>query len=594
MKKVLILASAIAAMTACTSDNFVGDDNIREANGQAAISFGFDVPAVTRATGQTAAEALSNQFIVYGEKNETDDGKAPTDGNLVIQNYLVKYTDNTAYTTTSNTKNWEYVGIQASSEYNANITPNSGTAAQTVKYWDYSADNYVFTAVSAKQEDITAARVKIEKTTAKEDGNKVYDKGYSIVLAKSGDAEPYTYPDLSKLYFADRNEITKPSTAGTDRTAENAYGGNVTLKFRNLLAHVRAGVYETIPGYAITSIKFYVSSAEAKLEETSAFGAIAPNIKAENYVGTLTVTYYNDGVTKNQPKVTASGTPNTDLILGTNLSTISTSTPMGTAANAPTWDTSAGAYTKVLPQINNTTNLKLKVDYTLYNSVTGETIKVTGATAEVPAQYLAWKPNYKYTYLFKISDGGNGSTGGGVTGLYPITFDAVTVEAEDGQAEYITTVSEPSITTFGVKDGRYVTGSNDYPKGSDVYATFMEGSDVKEPVLSGTGSNVKVYKVETSDQTNFPITEASVAEAVAENATGTKKITASDVTSGDATNFTAAPAKVATVPGEDGVEITINALKLTGVKAGTYAIEYTASTAWTGDHKTVYKIITVQ
>ena len=49
--------------------------------------------------------------------------------------------------------------------------------------------------------------------------------------------------------------------------------------------------------------------------------------------------------------------------------------------------------------------------------------------------------------------------------------------------------------------------------------------------------------------------------------------------------------------GEDGNDITIDALKLTGVKAvsGKYiAIEYEASTAWTGSYKKVYKVIQIQ
>lgn len=207
-------------------------------------------------------------------------------------------------------------------------------------------------------------------------------------------------------------------------------------------------------------------------------------------------------------------------------------------------------------------------------SDTGEKIKVTGATAEIPFEYLQWKPNFKYTYFFKISDNTNGTTGGGVTGLYPITFDALVVVAEDGTAEYITTVSEPSITTFGVdSNGKYVTDGSDYAANNDIYATIMDNSNVVTPVL---GTNVNVYKVvDTSANDAFVISEAAVAETLAETANaGSHKITATNINEDASTNFTAAPDEVATVPGEDGVDITIDALKLTGVKAGTYAIEY--------------------
>ena len=53
-------------------------------------------------------------------------------------------------------------------------------------------------------------------------------------------------------------------------------------------------------------------------------------------------------------------------------------------------------------------------------------------------------------------------------------------------------------------------------------------------------------------------------------------------------------APVTTVPGEDGVAITQDAVKFENLSAGIYAIEYTATTAWTGTYKKVYKVIRVQ
>ena len=109
MKKYLFFATALIALASCTSEDYLGDSELLEANKNAPISFGFDVPTPTRSEGVTAATALSNQFIVWGEKSETNDGAAATAGHLVFKNYLVNYTANTAYTTTSNTKNWEYI-----------------------------------------------------------------------------------------------------------------------------------------------------------------------------------------------------------------------------------------------------------------------------------------------------------------------------------------------------------------------------------------------------------------------------------------------------------------------------------------------------
>ena len=670
MKKNLFFAAlAITALVSCSESDYLGDERPSPvSNDVGAISFNFNVPAITRGTAADAGK-LNNQFIVWGEKSEAGTGAAASTGNLVFKNYLVRYTSNTAFTTTSNTENWEYVGISATSEEIASITPNSTTAAQTIKYWDYSAGSYTFTAVSALPADITSGRVQIEKIeSVTGTGASDFGKGYEITLAKTTDGNTDTYPQLDQIFFSDRQPITQGT--GTNRIADNAYGGNVTLTFRNTIAQVRAGVYETINGYDITHIEFYVGSGQAtqaQVNSVSAFGALCPNVKSGNFEGTLKVSYYNDGAVLNQPKVEyelPSGiSAATDLILGTNMSTLSTSTLLGKTATNPSWDTANGAFTQVLPQIGNTENLKLKVNYTLWNSVTGETINVTGATAEVPAEYLKWMPNYKYTYLFKISDNTNGHTGPGTdpAGLWPITFDAVVVAAENGQAEYITTVSEPSITTFGaIYDGSkytsYQTGENEYaaqttPNRLDIFATFMEGSAVKTPTLGGDGAqHVNVYKVTTTDDTNFPITEASVAEAianpafidtnvdiysydgssytqvsdVADLAAGTTyyktdgthnpgdtgyeqtvavagtdyqiapKITATNINSDATTNFTVAPDEVTVVPAEDGTTKTIDALKLTGVQPGTYAIEYEATSAWTGSYKKVYKIIVVQ
>jgi hypothetical protein len=106
----------------------------------------------------------------------------------------------------------------------------------------------------------------------------------------------------------------------------------------------------------------------------------------------------------------------------------------------------------------------LYVDYELYNSVSGETIHVYGAKAVVPSIYMKWNPNYAYTYLFKISDNTNGATSptvGTPTGLFPITFDAVVVNTEEGNTqETITTVATPSITTY--QNGSAITANDEY------------------------------------------------------------------------------------------------------------------------------------
>ena len=566
MKKYLLFASALLAFASCANDNYLGtEDEQRFAQGEKPITFGFDVPAATRAEvkGATAAGKLNNQFVVYSQKNESA-GAAPTDGNLVIKNYQVKWTTGSDFSTTSNTTGWEYVGF--ASAFSSGVIPVS-TEVQTIKYWDYSASNYVFTAVSALPADIEGSKVTITKV---ESGSNKYAKGYTVALNKA---------DISQLYFADRVEITKPTSAtAPNRMADNVYGGKVKFTFRNAQSQVRVGMYETIPGYVVKAVKFYKNDGSTEMVDASSnkvCGTIVPNIPSADFVGTLNVSYYDNTTdTENQPKITVSpsGSAATELILGNNIqTTLSGSNYLATAANNPTWDKTGGAFTAVFPQIGNTTNMVLKVDYTLYNETTKETIEVKGASATVPGKYVAWKPNFKYTYLFKISDNTNGTTDPtvGPVGLWPITFDAVVVEAEDGQAEYITTVSEPSITTFGVdSEGKYLVNGNEYANGNDIYATIMDGASAVDP----TSATINIYKNITA-ATGFTVTEASLAEAIQEISAKNHKISY--------TLDNSIKSNVTTVPGEDGNDITINAIKLdkTKLTAGTYAIEYVKAPA---------------
>ena len=590
MKRNYLLATALAIMTlaSCSENDYVGDQQALNSPSDGAISFKYNLQKATRAdnTGATAAAALGNQFIVYGEKNEAQtnggaDGKAAaTAANLVFKNYQVNYTANSALTTTSNTEGWEYVGYTHSSEYQTNITTKDGASdavgaystAQTIKYWDWGASNYTFTAVSAQQSDITAGYVTIQKLTS--DATNTYGKGYKLVL--TADADP------SKVYIADRKVITK--STNTNRLADNTYGGNVTLSFRNLLSQIRVGMYETVPGHTvkINSFEYADAAAPEFAEMTTAgsnkFYANVPNVGTSSGA-TVTVTYWDSpAAVENTPKIALSGTTGANYIaLGgadEGHTGLKEDAVLATTIATPTYNETSGAFTSVYPQESNTTNLKLKVNYTLTAGDTGETITVEDATAEIPADYLQWKPNFKYTYIFKISDNTNGYTGGSSdpAGLYPITFDAVEIVAEDGQAEYITSISEPSITTIGVKDSKYSVGNTDYDASTDVYATVMDASSL----ATLSASNFSIYDVTSSDATNFPVTEASVAEALIEGPTWTaaqaalKKITCA---AGPALTFQN------TVPAEDGTTKELHATlakaaKFTTVTGKKYAIVY--------------------
>ena len=587
MKKYFIYAVSALALAGCSSDDFLGgqpsptkltDNNV--------INFNGDRSSTTRATkeGSDAAGKLGKKFFVYGTKQTTDTEKADgTDEQTVYMNYLVTFDDGTANTTVSNTAGWEYVGVDNS--YKTAVTPNVGDKSQTIKYWDYSAPSYVFYACSAHGDDLSKnnGKVKIEKITdaSAEPNPTVYKKGYKVTL-KDG-----AHPE--NLYFSDRKVLTKSSNAVHGE--KDVYGGEVNLTFRNSMTKVRVAFYETIPGYKVTINNFYKTENTQNTQSTAVTDKFVADLKntplAMSANGTkYKVVYYESGDLVNQPRMiaTENGAEKTVLTLGTNLF----GNPLGTEKTSPTYDTNAGAYTWFLPQTENSSKLNLKVDYTL-TSTDGstETIKVKGATAEVPAELLCWKPNYAYTYLFKISTNTNGGTGGTTdpAGLYPITFDASVVETADGNAEYITTVSEASITTFAVKDNMYVHDASEYTAGSDIYATVVEGDALQKLTINTNGANTKVYKI--ADSYALTANEAQVAEWVANSKTDHYSDYTSDVSVSVQTK----------VPSGDGSTITLansaTALKLAGITTGTYAIEYTNTNAWTGSYKPVYKVIKV-
>ena len=365
MKKVYLVLAAVAGLTvtSCTTNDYVGEIGNKEVN-DGSIQFGTGFNPMTRATQEDAeaANTLGNKFVVWGEKNEATTTTATAAENMVFKNYVVEYGATTANTTTSNTDDWEYVG---KSPYTANVTPAAPTT-QSIKYWDNGASNYVFTAFSAKNDDVTAGNVVVAKT---ETGTTKYDKGYTVSV-KAG-------ADLSKLFFADRIERTTP------------YSGVVKFTFRNFQTKISFAMYETIPGYKVKvkQVKYNGTSS------TTNFGVDGKFLVAGDNTS-YTVTYGNGTSTGpvNKVLVTANESSNSQSYLQSGTSIISAD-QLGTTSSGATAEEAIA----ILPYPGNTTNLKFVIDYTLISEDTGEKIEVTNKSAEVPAAYCKWQANYAYT-----------------------------------------------------------------------------------------------------------------------------------------------------------------------------------------------------
>lgn len=595
MNKYFLYAASVLALASCSSDDFLGENS---GNGQNAansvINFGGGTTKTTRATSEAnynLEKLKKNGFWVYGTKHSATENNTATYDQAVYTNYRLAYTEGSANNTQSNTAGWEYVGID-NSLYRANVTPKVDEA-QTIKYWDYSAVAYTFYAATAKPEDVNTGKVTINKILEDADAEgSVYTKGYEVTLKNDA--------DWDQLYFADRKVIKKSKDA--EHAKHDVYGGEVNFTFRNALTKVRVAMYEIVPGYSVTIDKFYYTKdgeTTQTTEATDRFTADANNTPLVTSATGVTykVVYYNDteaeGQLENQPKMlpnkTGEGAPKTVFEIG-DKTTLKAGTTLATVITTPTYDTNGGKYTLFMPQADNDKTLNLKVDYTL-TSLDGskEQIHVKGATATIPAKYLCWRPNYAYTYIFKISDNTNGSTGGDgdPAGLYPITFDASVVETGDGNAEFISAMSESTITTFAVNnDGTYQHNKAEYENGSTLYVTVVD-KDKKTVTLDAT--NTKLYKVDNSIVNDASLSESLVANWIA-----------NDKTNGKLTEVTLTNESfVNEVPAEDGNGHTIKlspatALKVPSIVAGKYVIEYNGKTPWTGAYTKIYKIVTVK
>lgn len=481
MKKYLIFAASALALASCSSDDFLGENPGNVQNATTAINFGGEAGKITRGTKNegTDVEKLDGQFKVYGVKNV----------NGLWQRVFVNYSvwDVADKNTTSNTNGWEYVGKKGTTGLGTgNITLN-GPEDQTIKYWDYSASEYNF--VAGSPIDAFEYNTPHDATS----GTKITDATVSKLAGHIYANEAGPALEANPVYIAD------PVKAKKDN---NDYKKTVTFNFQRQQSMVRVGFYETIPGYTITDIKFY----DADGTVSTGNNIILYSSTNDYFVGGTNVsgkvTY--DWTTAT-PSYTFAYTDNTNLKKSKNwyagkLGALeNTSTAQVAHLYGTDGDMSETGYFTVLPtQAETASPILIKCDYTLNAPESGETIKVTGATAAIPAAFSKWEANTRYTYLFKISDNTNGTTGTpGTTdpaGLFPITFAASVTEILDGTEGTTTTVATPSITTH--QAGSVTDKGIEYKTGTaiDVTVTNDKGEVQSLKTDGTTVGSVAVYK----------------------------------------------------------------------------------------------------
>ncbi len=152
------------------------------------IAFSSSLPdegAVTRAEG---LENLYTQFLVWAYKDGASGGKQ-----TVMDGYTVNWVENTAYATTSNTHDWEYV---------------NQAADQTIKYWDWGAAAYRFFGYTGNKNDVVVS------------GNSA-----TFTIGDIDATDPSAVPYYSHLWYA--------------TPADDLFGKPVTLEFLQPIARVR-------------------------------------------------------------------------------------------------------------------------------------------------------------------------------------------------------------------------------------------------------------------------------------------------------------------------------------------------------------------
>lgn len=530
------------------------------------ICFGGESAGLTKdpieRTGSLAARDLGNSYIVTGY--------TVSDGNstLVFDHYKVNYVNGSAGSSSSNTQGWEYVGQ----------TPDSlsDASSQEIKYWDIGA-KYIFVAFSKGEGKANFTRV-VNTTINNGNNSPAADNSAFRIQGKITDIEGAYYADLL---------VVQP---GGEKPV-------VTPKFKHLGAKIRLAMYETIPGYSVTDIRFYRdNSAEHATDVNPILYQSQEFFPAADATGVVYVAYpsidsrtaivSNPSVDSRTKYLSFEG--GLDYVSKENKEQIDGNVYLGRSSSQPSYSVIA---IDIPASTGTPLPINMKVDYTLVpTDGAGERIYVHGATASVPAAYTKWAANSMYTYIFKISDQTAGSTGGGVTGLYPISFDAVAVSGlYDDAQETVTTVTGPSITTYQKNMAITSNGENVY-NNENLYIVVDQSNST--PMLV-KGTNINLFTVKYSGYEPDRVTETLVAQCFArgnasdnifEYTEGTNRIVLVRDNGLLTDGLTSIPAQ----DSQTGKAITVNCASFVPQTYTKYAIQYVGANG-----ECTYKIINV-
>ena len=231
------------------------------------------------------------------------------------------------------------------------VAQQDGGYEQTIKYWDWSAKAYRYFAVTGNP---------TPNANATYEENEVSYKAYEFTMTAdcSTDEKASATPFYSHLWF---------STGQLPTYTDKQFGKAVQLEFLKPFARVRFMFNYAYAAEAVkvTNPSFKPSDGTTKIARKGTFTVTYP------LTGTATSEWY--AATKN---------------------------------NAPAEGEELEAFTEeYIPEGTEKWYLVLPVDTQDSYTMT-VTVNNVEKTAEVPGEYMTWKPGYSYTYIFKITDDG--------------------------------------------------------------------------------------------------------------------------------------------------------------------------------------------
>lgn len=351
-KHIFIISALAICLLSCSTPE--QDDLLIPEPLKGSISFGGnsgtwqDAPT-TRANKETGLETISKTFKVWGYKTTGGNYTSGFDQfQNVMNGYTVNWTQQTANTTSSNTADWEYVGI----------------ANQTIKYWDYSATSYRFFAYSIPTTaagNSTAPSFSGPLTT---EGSTNLHASFSIPFNYDKDATNVSTPYISDLWMSDNQNFEN-----------RKYGACVKLTFAPIITKVRFKFnYQAESQVSITNISF--RNVNDVPSPTS---------------GNIIITYPITGMDTQASYIWEA--------TGTETETINFTIPYEEEGDSNHQTTTRKKWYFVPPLGDSKTTQQSA--YIITADINGKK-----ATATVPAEFMQWKAGYQYTYIFKITEAG--------------------------------------------------------------------------------------------------------------------------------------------------------------------------------------------